>query len=563
MAASGHDAVVELLDNHQLRKYLDTLDYLRLRPNQWVNFRVLDDMVVGPRLKDFPPAWLDYLQRVCTRPNAPLALRVEIVTATRRVQPKPEPPSGDHEVGDDENEGDGVDESVTILCTSSDDPEHQKVELSGRLAEEVASRCRPVSRLAKRQVGTARMFLRYCALHVRRLEDFLGALADTQRSVTTRMGISTTSLYVTNEAQQIVQRAVDYGNVYFVPGFKTANTGKSRRTAGPRRATQTTAGDDNEEGNEGDGDLAIGGDAGGINADDISLGQGQIVDFTTWLRSAPVTIRHRRIVDGVELEEGGLPAIFRPTDADTKVIIARREPRPPESAPFSGDIMVSLVLSNKLKCVEIPVQQQVLRGTSQLEFVIRPREAGKGAVEVRLSCQRYPRTPASVGTRPVATQQGFEVSWDRRRPVVFYHKYLDDDNLFTQYGLENVADVLSPRQSLDKLLCPPPQLSAALARNEVSAAEVTAMQARLFVDAYAELRRKERAVGGVPSSTSDDDDIDDVKTAGTKAAYERYHENRHMLAYGIDLRKPYKPSIDSKSSVLTRIGAKRERVGHR
>jgi len=422
--------------------------------------------------------------------------------------------------------------------------------------------------------------LRYAAVAVRTVDDVIKAVENASKGGAGRVGLPTKALAGPDDRHQTAaQAALDKGHIFAVMNYIAPTAGRRGMRSGLERraaAGQTSA--------VGAGDVAASADVTGAEEGALD------VDFASWHDQCPLHIRHRRDVDGVVLEEDGLPSVMRVHDAVISVSIRRRDlgaAAGPTAATrrWQGHLRVTLTVETEQgKPIELSPNQVVLaQGAGACCTVaLRAVNRGKCSIGVRVvDIGPDPARPVDRGSishhRPVTVGERMQLPWDGKRGAVLFHKGTPDLSVLADMGVDTASlgpwvpshAGRSPQELATHTLSAPPVLAAAVMRQRVTGEETGASAARILEDAGAELR------GGVQDDQADvesmDDDSDDDKDGKRKAPadsekarkYNDYVSNRHMLSFGVDLRKPYVPVPDTRTTRFTPIGGGSGRRGKR
>jgi hypothetical protein len=544
MTLKYSDRLYECLTPAQALKHNEAFSQLRLRPNTWLSLEAIDDAIAaGPRLTEYPDQWVDTLYAMYSQPasqfsisicvelwRAPTALKTEqgIVVKT--------------ELGDVS--------SVVIACTAHHDAARVR-----RVCEGPPSRLvRAAIRDAEASGFAGRRFveLLYRQVEVQTVEDVVQVVHAASNDGSGRLGLSTTAIQKVKEDahQRAVQDAVDKGLVYAVPGYWA-----QRRAAEPKRKQNRTE----EGGDTGDADAYLAGD---LNVDSLSEIHGGLqADFAAWHRTAPVHFSYTRTVDGVVMEEEGLPSVLK-VDSDPIAIRVKRI----GGGRFSRDVLVSIkiILPERSKGAVTLTPQQVLLSSScddATTLKLTAKSETKGSLHVSVSDAGGPdRNPGasngfvSESTRTFVASKSFQVPWEPRKPVMLFHKATVTDNVFRDFAI-NVSPAGNTDAAVAHLLSPSPALFAALAKRLPSAAEVAATEARLFENVPPGGLGGLGRTGEDELTSSSSSDGDDPRESEKQRAYEhKFLSNRHMFSLGVDVSKPYEPEPDPTTTVLELIG---------
>lgn len=494
----------------QAQKFVAALGELRRRPNTWMTLDELDEAVcAGPMMRTFPDAWLEAWYAHLRSRNTQFRLRVCLAMKEEpgesAVSASTEPPS-----------------VATVADTESG---------VGPPAHGLLRAMRPFMVGGGRRVVSAK----FTVAHFATADAVVSAVNASMSAETGRVGVSTARDVMLDEvAVAAMQDAVDRDLVWCVPAY-AQGAPKSRPTR--RRA----AGD---EDGDADADVAVAGAHGQL--EDVALAG---VDFATWLASSPVAISHSRTVAGVKMDDAALPAVLRTLDGPVSATVRLRAPDPGTVYCVSFPIECKGVAPVAVTPLQVELSAAAPSAAVEIEAV-RP---GKACVRVIVRAKGSNQRPTKAGDRvwsglrPLAVVEPYQIQADRKRPVVLYARGNDGDNVLTEYGVDVLGDASV------RLVSPAPALTAAVLRlSQPEASELSRASAGMLVSIEKKLRKEN-------GEERDSVRPDAKKVATLREAFDQHQRNRHMLAYGLDTRRPYEARPDEGTTVLVPLAHNRRK----
>jgi hypothetical protein len=554
MTLKFSDRLYECLTPAQALKHNEAFSLLRLRPNTWLSLEAIDDTIAaGPRLTHYPDQWVDTLHAMYSQPASQFSISICVeLRGTPRALKTEQGVVVKTELDDVPG--------VVIACTAHHDSARVRRVCEGPPSRLVRAAIRDAE--ASGFAGRRIVELLYRQVEVQSVEDVVQVVHAASNDGSGRLGLSTNAIQKVeaNAHQTAVQDAVDRGLVYAVPGYWA-----QRRAAEPKRKQNRTE----EGGDTGEADAYLAGD---LNVDSLSEIHGGLqADFAAWHRTAPVHFSYTRTVDGVVMEEEGLPSVLK-VDGNPITIRVKRI----GGGRFSRDVLVtiSIILPKGVPKSAVTLTPAYVELSSSCDDVetleLKAESETKGSLHVKVSDAGGPdhvsgtsNAHATESTRTFAASKSFQVPWEPRKPVMLFHKATVADNVFRDFAI-NVSPAGNTDAAADAavahLLSPSPALFAALAKRLPSAAEVAATEARLFENVPAGGLGGLGRAGEDELTSSSSSDGDDPRESEKQRAYEhKFLSNRHMFSLGVDVSKPYEPEPDPTTTVLELIGGARKR----
>jgi hypothetical protein len=558
-----------LLQPAQVEKHMRAMKLLQQHPNRWYALADIDDEIAaGPPLYRFGGDYLDELYRVATAPYSPWSMRIvgvlhAAVAADGAALPE---------------------ERITVVDTSSGErlaAPAVAAAVARRLRQHLTEADTTGNGAARAEAHDVVVQLQFEALRLSTAAEALAAVAASHGSSaeTGRTGVATaTSVALDdvagrNDTIKAIQDVIDDGSVFFCEAPATSGAAaKAQRRGAVQRAAR---GGNKEIAGPSAAESAAGGDA----LDTVEAAR----DCRIWLLGAPIVVEHQRVVRGVTMVEPSLPAVLTVDEGPIAVSFRRRPEGPgawPDTSPIGVTILAdgpkgdtaavpfaidkySFVLPGRTAETKVwPPAPTVIRITP----TDQARLAGNGCMRFKLQDMQR-RAVTSTGARSVKVVERFRFTGERRGHVVLYHRGDDASNVLADYGIQERRAAAVPDADDDveataapataslvvklSLAEPSPYLTAALQQADApTAEEAAAADAELFVCVDAELRREEDAAGkGGAAATAGA-----TPQSGKARSFAMRLRNRHMLRYGLDARKAYRPAVDRSRSQLMPIG---------